>query len=97
MQNNLDPTREDVLKVVDYINEQFSNQEWMLYSGNVDYFLPCTYVEQSGVYGIKLLGCMVWNTDNDDRLEYEDGTKVNLLQHILQELNKITTVLSGVE
>ena len=97
MQNNLDPTRGDVIEVVDYINEQFSEQEWKIYSGNVDYFSPCTYVEHNGVFYLKLLGELVWNSDNDGRFHNEDDTKEDLLQHVLHELSKITVVLSQIK
>jgi nucleoside-specific outer membrane channel protein Tsx len=94
MQNNIDPTREDVIKVVEYINEQFSENEWKIHSGKVGYFSPCTYVEHDHVFYINLLGALVWNSDNDDRDYIEEDTKVDLLPHILSELEKITVVLS---
>lgn len=93
MINNIDPEREDVLSVVGDINDMYQDIQYT--NAEVpEYILPCIYEEANGVYHIKLLGVILWDSDNDDR-PYVDSDEIvcevkqDLKEYIHQELKYI--------
>lgn len=97
MINNIDPTREDVLSVVDDINGMYQDIQY----NNADlpeYLMPCIYEEANDCYHIKLLGTIVWDSENDDRpYKHMDSLiseeKQDLKEYVRNEIRMITVGL----
>ena len=91
MQNNLDPTREDILHVVDTINYEWSDIAFNTKS--TECFTPVIYQEGHGVGYLKVMGEIVWDADNDQREYIGEDVKEDLLTFITKELIGISNTL----
>lgn len=87
--SNIDPTIQEAIEVVDDINESFGEKAWENGIGvTLHYF--------SHTYGIFFGDFHLWDADNDDRDEDENGNKVELKQHVKEALCEFKSILENV-
>ena len=102
--SNTAPTLEEIKYVVDKINNAYDNVQLKNERLIPDFFVVCSIEIVYDVVYIKVLGQIIWGTDNDyrpnideDHQEYEEGVDkpISLEDHILSELMGITLGVDG--
>ncbi len=86
--SNLEPTRAEVLEVVDTINDTFADKT---YTAGLDlaHITVAVYTECHGQKMIDVLGNTVWDSENDRREWTGSEWRENLNAYVLEETKAI--------